>query len=56
MELPAHIVSEMQRTKSYYPYRIVFAAFENETWCVYAKTTNHVLNNLLRKGITIWKI
>lgn len=56
MELPDTVLVDMKRVKAYYPYRIVFAAFEGETWNVYAKTTKHVMNRLLREGITVWKL
>lgn len=56
MELPQNILDEMKRIKSYYPYRIIFAALEGTEWNVYAKTTRHVMNRLAREGVAVWKL
>lgn len=51
-------VAEMRRVKSYFPYRIVFGVFDKETgeFSVWAKTTKHSMNRLVREGHLVYQI
>lgn len=48
-------VKELERLKSYFPYRIVFGAVSPEgVFEAYCKTTMHTANNLVRKGYQVF--
>lgn len=49
-------VQEIQRTKRNFPYRIVFGVVDKNTneFHVYAKTTKHIMNRLVREGHEVY--
>ena len=57
-ELNAQQVAEMQRMKSYFPYRIVFGVIDKDTgqFEVWAKPTMHAANRLVREGHAVFML
>ncbi len=57
-ELSDAQIAEMRRTKQYFPYRIVFGVVDKDTgdFFVYAKTTKHQLNRLVREGHAVFTL
>lgn len=53
-ELTPEQTAEMQRIKSYFPYRIVYGAVKDGEWQCGAVTTKREPNRLAREGWTVF--